>query len=75
MKRLVHPISTFFILTGMYGGSVGADSTSIVDCVSNGQGCYKVLGGKFNGNYMPDSHKERYLESNSHNLVDYVRYT
>lgn len=63
MKRLLSMVSTFLILTGMYGGSVGADSVFTVSCKSYGSGCYKVLGGKFAGEHVPDSHKRRYLES------------
>ena len=35
MKRLVYIISTFLILTGMYGGSVGAEKDDSTDSTSS----------------------------------------
>ena len=55
MKRLVYIISTFLILTGMYGGIVGADSIFNF-FQTGGSAAIDIIGEKFHGNHMPDSH-------------------
>ena len=60
MKRLVYIISTFLILTGMYGGIVGADNI-FKFFQTGGSAAIDIIGGKFHGNHMPDSHKTKYL--------------
>ena len=69
MKRLVYLISTFLILTGMYGGNVGAGDLFWVLGYSGTS--FKVPARKFlfNENHMSDSDKKSYVEWTKYSAI------
>jgi len=69
MKRLVYLISTFLILTGIYGGSVGAGDLFWVSGYSGTS--FQVPARKFlfNENHMSDSDRKSYVEWAKHSVI------